>query len=235
MEVVRIDASIVLIPLFGVDVPVSSEGIRLSSKVSGVETNDKVELGEELRPVGLLPSQELGGCKVFQVLVVGDDVNRNCGAFKIVAPGPKSFMNSKELLVMGVIVELWSGQSPGIVGDRPDLLVRTTNGENASNGIVGGICLYNDWSIRNLMGENRSRGEGVFEVLEGRATGVTEVPGNTFSGEVGQRSDDARVVIYEMPVKICKAEEGLHVLDLPRLGPVLYGLHLLQRHSKAGG
>ena len=48
MEVVWIDASIVLILLFGVDVPASSESIRLSSEVSGAEVNDEVELGEEL-------------------------------------------------------------------------------------------------------------------------------------------------------------------------------------------
>ena len=101
------------------------------------------------------------------------------------APGSKSLVDSKELLVMGVIVELWSGQSLGIVGDRPNLLIRTTNGENASNGIVRGVCLYDDWSIQNPMGEDRSGGEGVFEVLEGGATGVTEVPGNTFVGEAG--------------------------------------------------
>ena len=112
MEVVWIDASIVLISLFGVDVPVSSEDIRLSSEASGMEVNDEVELGEELRPVGLLLSQEFGGCKVLQVLVVGDNVNWSCGALKIMAPGPKSPMNSEELLVMGVIVELRSGQSP---------------------------------------------------------------------------------------------------------------------------
>ena len=40
------------------------------------------------------------------------------------------------------------------------------NGENASDDIVGGICLYDDQGIWNPMGENRSRGEGVFEVLE---------------------------------------------------------------------
>ena len=57
--------SIVLIPLFGVDIPASSESIRLSSEVSRVETNDEVELGEELRPAGLLPSQELGGIPSF--------------------------------------------------------------------------------------------------------------------------------------------------------------------------
>ena len=44
----QIDTSIVLIPLFGVDILVSSEGIRFSSEASRVEVNDKVELGEEL-------------------------------------------------------------------------------------------------------------------------------------------------------------------------------------------
>ena len=112
-----IDVSIVLIPLFGVGVPVSSEGIRLSSEASRAEANDEVELGEELQPAGLLPSQEFGSCKVLQVLVVGDKVNQSCGAFKIVVPGPKSFVDSKELLVMGVIVEFWSRQSLRIIGD----------------------------------------------------------------------------------------------------------------------
>ena len=52
----QIDVSVVLIFLFRVDVPVSSEGIRLSSEVSMVEMNNKVELGEELGPAGLPPS-----------------------------------------------------------------------------------------------------------------------------------------------------------------------------------
>ena len=167
--------------------------------------------------------------------MVSDDVNQSCGAFKIMVPGPKCLVDSEELLVMGIVVEFQSGQSPGIVGDRPDLLVRTMNGENASDDIVRGICLYDDQSVQNPMGEDRSEGEGVFEVLEGRATGVTEVPRNTFVGEAGQRSDNTRVIIYKSLVEICKAKEGLHVLDLLRLRPVLYGLHLLWRHSKSGG
>ena len=63
--------------------------------------------------------------------------------------------------------------------------LRTMNGEKASNGIVRGICFYDDWSIQNPMGEDRSGGEGAFEVLEGRVTGVTEVSKNTFVGEAG--------------------------------------------------
>ena len=111
MEVVWIDMGVVLIPLFGVDIPASSVSIRLSSKASGVEVNDEVELGEELQPAGLLQSQEFSGCKVLQVLVISDNVNQSCRAFKIVVPEPKSLVDSKELLVMGVIVELQSGQS----------------------------------------------------------------------------------------------------------------------------
>ena len=154
--------NVVLIPFCGIDVPVSSEGIRLSSEVSRVEVNNKVKLGEELQSVNLLPSQEFGGCKVLQVLVVSDDINQSCRAFKIVVPGPKIIMNSKELLVMGVIVELWSKQSTKIVSDRPNLLIRRMNGENVSDDIVRGICLHNNQSIQNPVGEDRSRDEGVF-------------------------------------------------------------------------
>ena len=68
---------------------------------------------------------------------------------KIVAPGHKSLMDSEELLVMGIIVELQSRQSLEIVGDKSNLFVRTTNGENVSDGIVRGVCLHNDQSIQN--------------------------------------------------------------------------------------
>ena len=155
--------NIVLIPFSGVDVSASSEGIRLSSEVSRVEVNNKVKLGEELQSVNLLPSQEFGGCKVLQVLVVSDDINQTCRAFKIVVPGPTSLINSKELLVMGVIVELWSRQSPRIKDDRPDLLVKTTNGDNASDDIAGGVCLHDDQSVWNPMSEDRSGGEGILD------------------------------------------------------------------------
>ena len=44
----QIDVSMVLIPLFGVDISASSEGIRLSSEASRAEMNNEVELREEL-------------------------------------------------------------------------------------------------------------------------------------------------------------------------------------------
>ena len=75
-EVVWIYVSVVPIPLFGVDVPMASEGIRLCSEASRVEADGKVELGEVLRPAGLTVGQDLGAGEVLQVLVVGDHIDR---------------------------------------------------------------------------------------------------------------------------------------------------------------
>ena len=52
---------------------------------------------------------------------------------------------------------------------------------------------------------------------------------------MGQRSDNTGVIIYELPVEVYKSKEGLHILGLPRLEPVLYGLHPFWEHSKSGG
>ena len=47
-SVVQIYASVVPIPLFWVDIPTASEGIRLCSEASRAEADGKVELGEVL-------------------------------------------------------------------------------------------------------------------------------------------------------------------------------------------
>ena len=86
MEIMRVDTSVVLIPLFGIDVPASSKGIRFHAKLSRMETDDHIELGKELRPAGLPAGQEFSGSKVLEVLVVGDNVNQSCRAFEIVSP-----------------------------------------------------------------------------------------------------------------------------------------------------
>ena len=77
-----------------------------------MEANGKVELGEELRPAGLTTSQDLGGGEIHQILVVSDHINRGSGAFKIMSPVLEGLEDGQQLLVMGVIVQLWSGHSP---------------------------------------------------------------------------------------------------------------------------
>ena len=111
-EVVQIYASIVPIPLFLVDVPMASEGIRLCSEASRAEADGKVELGEVLRPAGLMADQDLGAGEVLQVLVVGDHIDWGGGALKVMSPVLESLEDGQQLLVMGIIVQLRGGQSP---------------------------------------------------------------------------------------------------------------------------
>ena len=84
LEIIRVDVSIVLLPLFGIDVPAPSEGIKFHAKLPRTEANNHIELGKELRPVGLPPSQELGASKVLQVFVISDHIDQGTRAFKIV-------------------------------------------------------------------------------------------------------------------------------------------------------
>ena len=53
------------IPLFGVDVPLSSESVQLGTEFSGAETNDKVELREELGPPGLPAGEDFQGREIL--------------------------------------------------------------------------------------------------------------------------------------------------------------------------
>ena len=75
LEILGIHPGVATIPLFGVDVPASSECIRLSIKFSRVEMNDQVKLRQKLRPPGLLAGEHLTGGKILQILVVSDHIN----------------------------------------------------------------------------------------------------------------------------------------------------------------
>jgi len=56
-KILGVNLGIATIPLFGVDVPSSSESVRLGTEFSGMETNDKIKLGEKFRPLGLPAGQ----------------------------------------------------------------------------------------------------------------------------------------------------------------------------------
>ena len=157
----RIYTSGVPIPLFGVDIPVASEGIGLCSEVSRAEADDKVELGEVLQPAGLMAGQDLGAGEVLQVLVVGDHINRRGGALKVVSPVLEGLKDGQQLLVMGIIIQLRGRQSLRIVCDGLELRISANNGQNPGDGIVQGVSLDRKQSIGNSMSEDWSGSEGL--------------------------------------------------------------------------
>ena len=87
----RINFTVGTIPLFWIDIPLSSQGIRLGSEFPRTETNDEVEGRKEFGPSGLSTGEEFGGREIFQVLVVSDDVDRTRSSFEVVSPSPKCF------------------------------------------------------------------------------------------------------------------------------------------------
>jgi len=71
-----------------------------------VEPDDKVELGEVLRPLHLPPGQYLGSRKILKVLMIHNNVDGIGWIFQIVSPNLESFEDGKQFLVMYVIVQL---------------------------------------------------------------------------------------------------------------------------------
>jgi len=58
--VLWVDAGIVTIPLFKIDIPSSSECVGFGSKFSGMEMDNEIESGKIFRPTCLLTLEDFG-------------------------------------------------------------------------------------------------------------------------------------------------------------------------------
>jgi len=115
-EVVRIDYGIASIPLFRIDVPLPSKSIWFGTKMTRVEPDNKVELGEVLRLLCLPLDQDLGSKKILKVFIIYNNINGISWTFQVVLPNLESFKDSKQFLVMHVVVQLCCGESAGVKG-----------------------------------------------------------------------------------------------------------------------
>src|ERR1700731_2540145 len=115
---------IVAIPLFGIDVPTSSQHIGFHSELAGAESDHEIELGQELRPPGLTPGEQADCGEVLEVLMVGNNVDRSFRTFEIVPPSSKRLKYSEEFLVVSVIIQFGDAQGAGMKGDRVDFAIR---------------------------------------------------------------------------------------------------------------
>jgi len=74
-EVVRIDCDIASILSFRIDIPSSSKSIQFGAKMTRMEPDDKVELGEILRPLCLPLGQHLGSRKILKVFIIYNNID----------------------------------------------------------------------------------------------------------------------------------------------------------------
>ena len=104
LEVVKVDCGIVSIPPFRIDVPSSSESIWFCAKMTRAEPDDKIELEKVLGPPRLPLGQYLGSRKILKVLIICNNVDGIGWTFQIVSPNLESFKDSKQFLVMCIVV-----------------------------------------------------------------------------------------------------------------------------------
>ena len=64
----RVDCSIASIPLFRINVLLSSKSVWFGAKTTRIKPDDKVELRKVLEPPHLPPGQYLGSRKILKIL-----------------------------------------------------------------------------------------------------------------------------------------------------------------------
>ena len=201
-EVVRVDCGVASIPPFRIDIPSFSESIRFCAEMTRIEPDDKVELGEVLGPLHLPLGQYLSSRKILKVLMIHNNVDGIGQTFQIVLPNLEGFKDSKQFLVMYVIVQLHCSESARVKDKWINFILFVNNGEDCSKSIVQGISFHNELSIRNPMSEDRGGGKCFLERVESILTGGVELPRNVLPGEACQWNDNVRVVEDEPAVKV---------------------------------
>ena len=127
-EVVKVDCGVASIPFFRADVPSSSKSIQFGAEMTRAEPNDKVELGEILRPPRLPLSQYLGSRKILKILIICNNIDRIGQTFQIVLPNLESFKNGKQFLIMYVVIQLCCSKSVGVKSNWVNFIIFINNG-----------------------------------------------------------------------------------------------------------
>ena len=127
LEVVRVDYGIASILPFRINVPLSNESIQFGAETTRAEPNDKIELEEILGPLCLPLSQDLSSRKIFKVLIIHNNVNGIDWTFQIMLPNLKSFKDSKQFLVVCVIIQLCHSKSAGVKSNWINFIIFINN------------------------------------------------------------------------------------------------------------
>ena len=186
LEVMRVDCGVASIPLFRVNIPLSSESIWFGAKMTRAEPDDKIELGEVLGPLHLSPGQYLGSRKILKVLIIYNNVNGIGQTFQIVSPNLESFEDSKQFLVMCIVIQLYCSESIRVKSNQMNFIIFINNGENCNKSIIQSIGFHNKLNIRNLISEYRCGGKCFLERVESITTEEIKLLKNVLLGKACQ-------------------------------------------------
>ena len=136
LEVVRVDCGIASISPFIINIPSFSESIQFCPKTTRAEPNDKLELEKVLRPLRLPLGQYLGSRKILKILMIRNNVDGIGWTFQIMLPNLESFKDSKQFLVMYIVVQLRYSEHVRVKGNWVNFIIFVNNREDCSESIV---------------------------------------------------------------------------------------------------
>ena len=93
LVVLWVDSGIVTIPLFRIDVPLSSKCIGFHAKFSGTDMYNEVEGRKKFQPMCQLTCEDSGGGKVLKVPVVSNNIDWCTRTLEIMSPTCEGFNN----------------------------------------------------------------------------------------------------------------------------------------------
>src|SRR6266481_7412535 len=120
-----------------------------------METDDEVETRKVFRPTCLMACKDLGCGKVLEVLVIGDNVNQDSRALKVMLPMFEGFKNCEELFVVNVVVAFGFVKCSGMECNWVQVASGSHNGKDSGECIVGGVSLDCNGGVRDPMHEDR--------------------------------------------------------------------------------
>src|SRR5882724_565466 len=195
-----------------------------------------VEPREVLRPMDLVMHELLGGCKVFEVLVIREHEYDMCRALEVVVPLSEGLEYCEQLLFVDLVVELRWLHAAQIECDRVDVaIIRGDLGDDRNDHIVRSISLNNNRVVRVEMHQDGGLGEGSLEGFE--RLGVVRAPSEwgVLAGEANQGNDDVREPNNESAIEVGKSQECLDCLEISRGQPDADSISVGHVHGDASG
>jgi len=116
----------------------------------------------------------------------------------------ESFKDSKQFLVMCVVIQLYHSESTEVKSNWMNFIIFINNEKDCSKSIVQSIIFHNKLCIGNPMSKDRSGGECLLERVESFTTGRVELLRNVLLSEIHQCNNNVQVVEDEPVVKISK-------------------------------
>src|SRR5882672_7568857 len=122
-------------------------------------------------------------------------------------PDFERLIDSEELLVICVVIELCRGQSSGMKRDGVHRAVLELVGQYSGNRIVRSVSFKDDLFVRSPMNKARGRSEHGLEVVEGCPAALVKLPFDVFPSESREGYDNVGVVVDETAVEIGEPKE----------------------------